>query len=147
MNKVNELYKFFEKEYTKQIDFQNNNDNIKSLLDIAIFLDSLKEVINDIFQNNFDYSLNQVIKDDVIVTTIIFNDSSILTLHYKAIDFLRNIFQIVFNLSNETIKEFYREYYESDYNLCLITSIYEYHQANLFENDSTFTITLYNSIA
>lgn len=147
MDKVKELNIFFEKEYKKQIDFKNNNDNIKSLLDIDIFLNQLKDKINNLFQINLDYSLNQIIKDDVIITNIIFNDSSILTLYYKSIDFLKNIFQIIFNLNNETIKEFYKEYYEKEYNICLINSLYEYHQANLFENDNTFTITLYNSLA
>ena len=147
IDKVKELNIFFEKEYKKQIDFKNNNDNIKSLLDIDIFLNQLKDKINNLFQINLDYSLNQIIKDDVIITNIIFNDSSILTLYYKSIDFLKNVFQIIFNLNNETIKEFYKEYYERDYNICLINSLYEYHQANLFENDNTFTITLYNSLA
>lgn len=147
IDKVKELNIFFEKEYKKQIDFKNNNDNIKSLLDIDIFLNQLKDKINNLFQINLDYSLNQIIKDDVIITNIIFNDSSILTLYYKSIDFLKNVFQIIFNLNNETIKEFYKEYYEREYNICLINSLYEYHQANLFENDSTFTITLYNSLA
>lgn len=147
MDKVKELNIFFEKEYKKQIDFKNNNDNIKSLLDIDIFLNQLKDKINNLFQINLDYSLNQIIKDDVIITNIIFNDSSILTLYYKSIDFLKNVFQIIFNLNNETIKEFYKEYYEREYNICLINSLYEYHQANLFENDNTFTITLYNSLA
>lgn len=147
IDKVKELNIFFEKEYKKQIDFKNNNDNIKSLLDIDIFLNQLKDKINNLFQINLDYSLNQIIKDDVIITNIIFNDSSILTLYYKSIDFLKNVFQIIFNLNNETIKEFYKEYYEREYNICLINSLYEYHQANLFENDNTFTITLYNSLA
>lgn len=147
IDKVKELNIFFEKEYKKQIDFKNNNDNIKSLLDIDIFLNQLKDKINNLFQINLDYSLNQIIKDDVIITNIIFNDSSILTLYYKSIDFLKKVFQIIFNLNNETIKEFYKEYYEREYNICLINSLYEYHQANLFENDNTFTITLYNSLA
>ena len=147
MDQIKELNIFFEKEYKKQIDFKNNNDNIKSLLDIDIFLNQLKDKINNLFQINLDYSLNQVIKDDVIITNIIFNNNSILTLYYKSIDFLKNVFQIIFNLNNETIKEFYKEYYEREYNICLINSLYEYHQANLFENDNTFTITLYNSLA
>lgn len=92
IDKVKELNIFFEKEYKKQIDFKNNNDNIKSLLDIDIFLNQLKDKINNLFQINLDYSLNQIIKDDVIITNIIFNDSSILTLYYKSIDFLKKCF-------------------------------------------------------
>lgn len=150
MDKVKELNIFFEKYFEKQKDFKNNNDNIKSLIDIDIFLNQLKNKINNLFQSNINYSLHQVIKDDVIVTNIIFNEKDIknsILLFYKSIYLLRNIFQIISNLSNEKLEKYYKEYYEKDKNICLINSNCEYHQINLFENDTTFTITLYNSLA